>query len=87
MENNKKLFRRLSEYFKNNIKLSFVDKFNTLTVTKEDKVYQFDEFVRDTYSSLAFTSDELMIKSMIYYLTWHVKSVQLFNDLFINTFV
>jgi RCC1 and BTB domain-containing protein len=65
MENNKRLFRRLSEYFKNNIKLSFFDKFNILIVTKEDKVYQFDEFVKDTYSILAFTSDELMIKSMI----------------------
>ncbi len=65
MENNKKMLRILSEYFKNNIKLSFVDRFNILIVTKEDKVYQFDEFVKDTYSSLALTSDELMIKSMI----------------------
>jgi tRNA A-37 threonylcarbamoyl transferase component Bud32 len=34
-------------------------------VTKDDKVYQFDRFVKQTYYSIAYTSDESMIEKFI----------------------
>jgi hypothetical protein len=65
MENNKRLFRKLSVYFKDNIKLSHVMRYNVLIVTNDDRVYQIDEYVKETYSSIAYTSDESEIKSLI----------------------
>jgi alpha-tubulin suppressor-like RCC1 family protein len=38
----------LKEYFKNNIKLSFVTKDNVILVTKEDKVYEFERDLKTT---------------------------------------
>jgi alpha-tubulin suppressor-like RCC1 family protein len=58
MEVNKRLFKRLSDFFKDNIKLSFIAEENVIIVTKDDKVYQFDELVNETYSSIAYTCDE-----------------------------
>jgi hypothetical protein len=58
MDINKRLFGRLSEYFKNNIKLSFIAKENEVIVTKDDRVYQFNEWVYGTYFSIAYTYEE-----------------------------
>lgn len=65
MEINKGLFRRLNDYFKDDIKLSHVAQNNVLIVTKDDKVYQIDRFVKQSYFSIAYTNDETMIKEFI----------------------
>jgi predicted transcriptional regulator len=63
MNINKRLYRRLSEYLKDNIKLSFIAEHNVIIVTKDDRVYQFDRFVISTYSSIAYTSNESVVKT------------------------
>jgi RCC1 and BTB domain-containing protein len=64
MESNSKLFKMLSNYFKENVKLFFIEKTIVIIVTKDDKVYQFSE--RDkSFCSIAYTSDESMIEKLI----------------------
>jgi hypothetical protein len=58
VEINIRPFRRLSDYFKDNIKLSFIAEENKTIVTKDDRVYQFDEEVNETYYSIAYTCGE-----------------------------
>jgi alpha-tubulin suppressor-like RCC1 family protein len=65
MKISKTLFKRLSHHFKNNIKFLTVEYRNIIIVTKDNKVYQFEENVGRTYSSLAYTSDELVVKQII----------------------
>jgi alpha-tubulin suppressor-like RCC1 family protein len=66
MEINRRLFRRLSEYFKDNIRLSYVSTFNVIIITKDDEVYQFDEYLsNENYSTIASNSDMSAIKTMI----------------------
>jgi alpha-tubulin suppressor-like RCC1 family protein len=65
MEINKRLHKRLSQYFNNNIKLSFVAKENVIIVTKDNRVYQFDELVTETYTSIAYTCDESVVMTLI----------------------
>jgi alpha-tubulin suppressor-like RCC1 family protein len=55
----------LSHHFKGNIKFLTVEYRNIIIVTKDNKVYQFEEYVDKTYSSLAYTSDELVVKQII----------------------
>jgi alpha-tubulin suppressor-like RCC1 family protein len=67
MDISKKLFKRLDHYFKDkkiSIKFSFVASYNVLFVTNNDRVYRFNE-LKNTYSSIAYSSDEADIKSMI----------------------
>jgi alpha-tubulin suppressor-like RCC1 family protein len=64
MDINKRLFRRLSEYFKDNIKLSFILPFNVIVITK-DKFYQIDEHLNKTYSTIAYTNEESVVKTLI----------------------
>jgi bisphosphoglycerate-dependent phosphoglycerate mutase len=64
MEINKRLHKRLSQYFNNNIKLSFIAKANVIIVTKDNRVYQFDELVTETYTSIAYTCDQSMVKTL-----------------------
>ena len=42
MEDNYSLSVKLNEYFRENIKLSFVSKISAIIVTNEDKVYEFE---------------------------------------------
>jgi hypothetical protein len=66
MEINKRLHKRLSQYFNNNIKLSFFAKANVIeSLTKDNRVYQFDELVTETYTSIAYTCDQSMVKTLI----------------------
>jgi predicted transcriptional regulator len=88
MENNKRLFRKLGVYFKDNIKLSHVMRYNVLIVTNDDRVYQIDEYVKETYSSIAYTSDESEIKSLIEKSTFEelcYKGVIEFNSSYAHT--
>jgi hypothetical protein len=64
MDINKKLFKRLKDYFKDSIKLSFFASYNVLFVTNDDRVYRFCE-VKDSYSSIAYSSDESIIEKLI----------------------
>ncbi len=61
MKMNKILFKRLSHHFKDNIKFLTVEYRKIIIVTKDNKVYQFEEYVDRTYSSLAYTGDELVV--------------------------
>jgi bisphosphoglycerate-dependent phosphoglycerate mutase len=65
MEINKRLHKRLSQYFNNNIKLSFIAKANVIIVTKDNRVYQFDELITETYTSIAYTYDQSVVKTLI----------------------
>ncbi len=62
---NKRLCKRLSDYFKDNIKLWFIAEQKVIIVTKDDRVYQFDEEVNKTYSLIAYTCDESVVKELI----------------------
>ncbi len=62
---NNQLMKKLSKHFKDKIKFSFIAKENFIIVTKNDKVYQFDELVNKTYSSIAYISDESKVKELI----------------------
>ncbi len=64
MKISKTLFKRLSHHFKDNIKFLTVEYRNIIIVTKDNKVYQFEECVHRTYSSLAYASDELVVKQI-----------------------
>jgi alpha-tubulin suppressor-like RCC1 family protein len=65
MDINKRLYRILSEYFKNNIKLSFIAFRNVIIVTKEDRVYQFDEEFKENYCSVEYCRDDKELKTLI----------------------
>jgi alpha-tubulin suppressor-like RCC1 family protein len=65
MDINKRLFRKLSEYFKDNIKLSFIAEKNVIIVTKDDRVYHIWEYFDNTYSSIAYTCDESVVRESI----------------------
>jgi alpha-tubulin suppressor-like RCC1 family protein len=55
----------LGHHFKDNIKFLTVEYRKKIIVTKGNKVYQFEEYVDRTYSSLAYTGDELVVKQII----------------------
>jgi hypothetical protein len=65
MNINKRFSKILSEYFKDNIRLSLVELNNIIIVTKDDNFYQFDEFVNKSYTSTVYTSDESLVKTLI----------------------
>jgi L-lactate utilization protein LutB len=65
MNINKRLYRILSEYFKNNIKLSFIAFRNAIIVNKEDRVYQFDENFKENYCSVEYCRDDKELKTLI----------------------
>ncbi len=55
------MLSRLSEYFKDNIKLSFILPFNVIVITKDkfyQIFYQIDEYLNRTYSNIVYTNDE-----------------------------
>ncbi len=65
MDINKRFYRILSEYFKNNIKLWFIVFRNVIIVTKEDRVYQFDEEFKENYCSIVYCRDDKELKTLI----------------------
>jgi alpha-tubulin suppressor-like RCC1 family protein len=65
MDINKRLHKRLNEYFKDNIKLFFIAEENIVIATKEDKVYIIDEYMNKTYGSIIYTNDESVVKELI----------------------
>ncbi len=63
-------------------------RYNVLIVTNDDRVYQIDEYVKETYSSIAYTSDESEIKSLIEKSTFEelcYKGVIEFNSSYAHT--
>jgi hypothetical protein len=38
---------------------------NITVLTKDDRVYQFDEWVNKTYDPIVYTSDKSMVKTLI----------------------
>lgn len=48
--------QKLKKYFDNKIKFSFTTLLNTLIVTKDDKVYEFDKYCEDYKDSLVGVS-------------------------------
>jgi hypothetical protein len=65
MDINKRLYKILSQYFKDNIELSFVEKNNVIIITKEDKVYQFDDEFNKTYTPITYTCNQSIVNSLI----------------------
>jgi alpha-tubulin suppressor-like RCC1 family protein len=65
MQDNNELIKKSGEHFKDNINFLFIAKENLIIVTKDDKVYQIDEQVNKNYSSIAYTSDEYVVKELI----------------------
>jgi hypothetical protein len=65
MDINKRLSKILNQYFKNNINLLVVEKNNVIIVTKGRRVYQFDDYFTETYASIAYTSDESLVRKRI----------------------
>jgi hypothetical protein len=65
MQDNNELIKKSGEHFKDNINFLFIAKENLIIVTKDDKVYQFDEQLNKTYSSIAYSSDEYVVKQLI----------------------
>jgi alpha-tubulin suppressor-like RCC1 family protein len=65
MQDNNELIKKSGEHFKDNINFLFIAKENLIIVTKDDKVYQIDGQLNKTYSSIAYSSDEYVVKELI----------------------
>jgi RCC1 and BTB domain-containing protein len=65
MDITKRLCRILSESFKNSIRLSFIGYRNIVIVTKDDRVYQFDEDFKENYCPVEYCKQESEPKTLI----------------------
>ncbi len=61
MNDNNRLFNKISEYFKNNVKLSFVPEDDVLLITNDDKVYRFNEYLFKNYSTIIYRVSHLSL--------------------------
>jgi hypothetical protein len=65
MNDNNRLLNKISEYFKNNVKLSFVPEDDVLLIANDDKVYHFNEYLFKNYSTIIYINDESLITKAI----------------------
>jgi hypothetical protein len=65
MDISKRLYARLNEYFKDNIKLIYIRWKNVIIITKDNKFHQIDNCVNDNYREIAINYDENVVKELI----------------------
>jgi hypothetical protein len=57
MENKKRLFNNLKNYFEANLKLSYLSENDVIVITNDDKVYEFSRYTYNIRSLLLLASE------------------------------